>query len=246
MVQTNFREKYFFVNTPIQRLTFEEYLKYEDNTDIKYELYRGKLIPMATPTALHTRICKYLAYHFANFFAENNLNFVAINDVAVRIGVDSARIPDVIITESQMWQTLCQRKGAGVFDSEEIPQIVIEITSENWREDYLLKRAEYALINIPEYWIVNPNKQRVRILFNPEKEDGYEFVEFVEGENIKSNYFSELVLSVSSILSPPIVEDLMILEKQEKQQLMLDLAIERQRVEKLERILKEKGITIDD
>jgi hypothetical protein len=54
-----------------KKLTFEEYLFYQDNTDIRYELYRGKLIPMATPTptALHTDICKYLIHQFQRHFA---------------------------------------------------------------------------------------------------------------------------------------------------------------------------------
>jgi Uma2 family endonuclease len=58
-------------------LTFEEYLFYQDNTDTCYELYRGKLIPMATATVLHTDICKYLIYQFQRHFASTNLVLVA-------------------------------------------------------------------------------------------------------------------------------------------------------------------------
>jgi Uma2 family endonuclease len=38
-----------------------------------------------------------------------------------------------------------------VLDFEEKPLLVIEVTSQNWRDDYIRKRAEYNLIDIPEY-----------------------------------------------------------------------------------------------
>ncbi len=268
MTQTSLKEKYsFFLDSPIKRLTFEEYLEYEDNTDTKYELYRGKLIPMATPTGLHTKICKYLVYQFQLFFATSEQNLVAVSDVGVRTGIDSSRIPDVIITTTELWEKVCTRKGSGTFDLEETPQLVIEVSSENWREDYILKRAEYALIEIPEYWIVDPDKQRVRILNHPEGEDGYEHHDFVAGEKIKSLVFPQLNLSVEEMLSPPIVEDLIKAEQRQRQQLELELEQERQRAEqereraeqerqraeqerqraeKLERILRERGISIDE
>jgi Uma2 family endonuclease len=90
--------------------------------------------------------------------------------------------------------------------SQEVPTLVVEVTSDNWREDYIRKRAEYALIDIPEYWLVDPNKKRVRILTHPENEDGYDLADFQLGQTIASLQFSELMLSVDEILAPPIVE----------------------------------------
>ncbi|WP_017294972.1 Uma2 family endonuclease [Geminocystis herdmanii] len=246
MTQSSFKQRYSFpLDSPIKRLTFEEYLKYEDNTDTKYELYRGKLIPMATPTGLHTRICNYLVYQFQVFFASVELNVVAINDVGVRTGIDSSRIPDVIISTRELWEKVCDRKGSGVFDLQETPRLVVEVSSENWREDYILTRAEYALIEIPEYWIIDANKQRIRILTHPEGEDGYEYNDFVSGETINSLEFPDLSLSVDELLAPLVVEDLIKAQQVERKQLELQLEQERQRAEKLERLLREKGISIE-
>jgi Uma2 family endonuclease len=237
-----------------KKLTFEEYLFYQDNTDIRYELYRGKLIPMATPTptALHTDICKYLIHQFQRHFATFNLSLVAVSDVGVRTEDDASRIPDVIVCNTQIWEQLRLRKGAGVLDFREVPALVVEVTSDNWREDYIRKRAEYALIEIPEYWIVDPDKQRVRILIHPEKEDGYEHVEFQSGQTIRSLQFPNLVLSVNEILSPPIVEDLMKAEQAQLQGLQAQVEQERQRAEqerqraeKLAQLLRERGIDPD-
>jgi Uma2 family endonuclease len=32
--------------------------------------------------------------------------------------------------------------------------LVIEVVSTNWRDDYLLKVADYEEMGVPEYWIV--------------------------------------------------------------------------------------------
>ena len=242
MSQTGLKNISPLSDAQTQKLTFEEYLDYQDNTDTKYELYRGKLIPMATPTGLHTKICKYLAYQFQLFFAAKDLSLVSISDVAVRTDIDTARIPDVIVCTPQLWEKVCDRAGAGVLDFKETPRLVVEVTSENWREDYLLKRAEYALIEIPEYWLVDPKKQKVRILNHPEREDGYEHQDFIAGENIHSLEFPEFILSVEEILSPPIVEDLIKAQRLERKQLEQELEQERQRAEKLAALLKERGI----
>ena len=235
-----------------KKLTFEEYLFYQDNTDTRYELYRGQLIPMATPSGLHTKICKFLIYQFQRHFAAANLVLVVINDVGVRTEEDASRIPDVVVCTPQLWEQVCNRKGAGVLDFGEVPTLVVEVTSDNWREDYIRKRAEYALIEIPEYWIVDPDKQRVRILIHPEKEDGYEHVEFQSGQTIRSLQFPNLVLSVNEILSPPIVEDLMKAEQAQLQGLQAQVEQERQRAEqerqraeKLAQLLRERGIDPD-
>jgi Uma2 family endonuclease len=254
MVETILKQKdSLTLNSPIQKFTFEEYLQYKDNTDHKYELHEGILIAMATPTGLHADICKYLSYQFQTYFANLELNLIAVNEIGIRIAIDSVRIPDLIISSLENWQKVRTRKGAGVFDLEETPPLVIEVCSENWRDDYILKRAQYALIEIPEYWIVYPNKKIVRILNNPGNEDGYQHCDFVSGEDIKSLEFPDLILSVDEIVSPPIVETLVKAEKKAKKQLQLELENERLRAEnerlraeKLEAILRENGINFNN
>ncbi len=58
-------------------LTFQEYLEYVPESDVRYELVKGKLIPMPTSTHLHTNICKFLIYKLQRYFAAENLDLVA-------------------------------------------------------------------------------------------------------------------------------------------------------------------------
>ena len=221
--------------TSAKTLTFEEYRFYQGDPDVRYELFRGQLIPMATPTGLHIRICNFLVYQFQRYFATANLSLVATTSIGVRTEEDSSRIPDVVVCTQSLWEQVCARPGAGVLDFNEAPLLVVEVASDNWREDYIRKRAEYALIDIPEYWIVDPKKERVWILTNPQSEDGYDRTEFRQSQNIISVQFSELVLSVEQILSPPIVEELIREDTRSRQQI-------EQKTERLAAKLREMGI----
>ncbi|MCC3405297.1 MAG: Uma2 family endonuclease [Microcoleus sp. PH2017_10_PVI_O_A] len=247
------------VITSTQKLTFEEYLNYQGESGVCYELYRGNLIEMPTPTAIHIKICEFLVYQFRRFFAAHNLALVAIVTTAVRTEENSSRIPDVVICTQRLWEQVCAQPGSAVLDFEEKPLLVIEVTSQNWRDDYIRKRAEYDLIDIPEYWIVDPTRPKIRVCSRPENETSYSHQEFLPGERVQSVQFAEFILSVNQVLAPPLVEDL-IREEQarlqqlgqenlqlEQQNVQLEQQVnsERQRAERLAQRLREMGVDID-
>jgi len=218
---------------PSERMfTFAEYLEYEGEPDVLYELCRGKLIPMSAATHLHTKICKFMVYKLQRYFVDQNLDLVA-NSLAtgVRTEENSSRIPDVVVCSQTVWEQLEHRSGAGVLDFAEKPILVVEVVSSNARDDYVTKRYEYEIAEIPEYWIVDPQKKRVRVFTNPSQEEGYSFVDFTEDQLIVSSQFEQLVLSVKEMLAPPIVELLMKVEQAKMKTLEQELLFERQRAE---------------
>ena len=217
--------------TAAEKLTFQEYLFYEGEPDVRYELVRGKLIPMPEASHLHTNIAKFLTYKLQLHFAEANLDLVA-NSLAtgVRTEEASSRIPDVVVCSQSIWEQAIARPGAGVLDFAEKPALVIEIVSTNRRDDYVIKRNEYEAAEIPEYWIVDPQKSRVRI-YNLTSEEGYTSVDFGLGEEISSSLFPNLVLSVEEMLSPPIIEVLIKDKEAQSNQFKQQAEAERQRAE---------------
>jgi Uma2 family endonuclease len=236
-----------------QKLTWEEYLNYQGESGVCYELYRGQLIEIPTPTALHIKICQFLLYKFRRFFAANNLPLVAVATTAVRTEENSARVPDVVICTRSLWEQVCAQPGSAILDFEEKPLLVIEVTSQNWREDYIRKRAEYDFIDIPEYWIVDPNRPKIRLCSRPENESSYFDREFLLGQQIQSVQFPEFILSVDEVLFPPQVEDLIQEEaaqlqqlEQQNQQLEQQANLERQRAERLAQRLRDMGVNMDE
>jgi Uma2 family endonuclease len=240
------------VITSTQKLTFEEYLNYQGESGVCYELYRGNLIEMPTPTAIHIKICEFLVYQFRRFFATHNLPLVAIVTTAVRTEENSSRVPDVVICTQSLWEQICAQPGSAVLDFEEKPLLVIEVTSQNWRDDYIRKRAEYDLIDIPEYWIVDPTRPKIRVCSRPENESSYSHQEFLPGDRVQSVQFAEFILSVNEVLDPPLVADLIRAEEahlqqleQQNVQLEQQLNAERQRVARLEQRLRELEVDLD-
>jgi len=240
------------VLTSTQKITFEEYLNYQGESGVCYELYRGNLIEMPTPTAIHIKICAFLVYQFRRFFATHNLPLVAIVTTAVRTEENSSRVPDVVICTRSLWEQVCAKPGSAMLDFEEKPLLVIEVTSQNWRDDYIRKRAEYDLIDILEYWIVDPNQPKIRVCSRPENEGSYSHQEFLPGQQVQSVQFAEFILSVNEVLYPPLVEDLIRAEEaqlqqlgQQNQQLGQQVNVERQRAERLAQRLREMGVDID-
>ena len=221
-----------------QKLTFQEYLNYEGESGVCYELYRGQIIEIPTPTAIHIKIIEFLVYQFRRFFAAHNLPLVAVVTTAVRTEENSSRVPDVVICTQSLWEQVCAQSGSAVLDFEEKPLLVIEVTSQNWRDDYIRKRAEYDLIDIPEYWIVDPNLLKIRVCSRPDNEGSYSHQEFLPGQQVQSVQFAEFMLSVNTLLSPPLVEDLIREEQAQRQQLG-------QQVERLAQRLREMGVDID-
>jgi Uma2 family endonuclease len=228
-------------------LTFEEYRVYQGEPDVQYELYKGKLIPMPTATVLHIKICEYLVYKIQHYLAANNLDLVVKTGLGVRTDENKSRIPDVVVCTQSLLEQAAARPGAGILDFDEKPLLVIEVVSENRPEYYIIKRAEYNLADVPEYWIADPkqNKGKLRVLAFPEDDDIYEQNDYLPGQQIESVLFPDLVLLVDEILNPPLVEELVKAEQARLQQLEQEAVIERQRAERLAAKLRELGVDSD-
>jgi Uma2 family endonuclease len=206
-----------------QTITFAEYLVYEGKPGVLYELYRGKLIEMGTPTVLHTRIIEFLKAQLIRYFIRKKLPLVAITVMGVRTEENSSRIPDVVVCTQNLVNTLYERGGSAVLDLDQIPLLVIEVTSDNWRTDYKKKRAEYALVNIPEYWIVDPKKLRIRICNNLPNQESYPYRDFELGQMLRSVQFGDFELPVSEILFPSSEYDIVEEEFREREDLKVEV-----------------------
>ena len=186
-----------------QKLTFSEYLNYQNNTDNRYELVEGKLIPMSLGTGKHGATAKRLERFFDEEIARMQHSWTAQRfSVGIRSPRggrwDTSRIPDVTVLPTEQWQFLSDREA--VIDLNEVPPLlVVEIVSLSTQAtDYRSKRSEYAVLEIPEYWIVDPLQNCVIICTLL---DGfYDQVVFYNEDRIISSTFSALDLTVNQVL----------------------------------------------
>ena len=80
------------------------------------------------------------------------------------------------------------------------PLLIVEIVSpESTKRDYRYKRSEYAALEVPEYWIIDPQENKIMVLLL--NEGLYEETSFTEEEKIISTIFTELETTVNDVLS---------------------------------------------
>jgi Uma2 family endonuclease len=186
-----------------KRFTFEEYLRYDDGTDTQYELVNGELIPMSLGSGQHGAIIKFLEKSLDAESARLGRDWVALQaSVGIRSPRagrwDTCRIPDVTVMLAEQWQAFGDREAV-IELNEPRPFLVVEVVSESTKTtDYRAKRSEYAVLDIAEYWIVDPLDLKVTICTLIE--GLYESQVFSGSQPIISTVFPEINLTAAQIL----------------------------------------------
>jgi Uma2 family endonuclease len=186
------------MQTSLKRLTFEEYLTYDDGTDNKYELVDGELVLMPPAVFKHDDIVNFLYIAFYLEIKRLGLDWVVRQGtIGVRTTTNKSRIPDICVINGEEWRQNSPDSPAVL---ETAPLLVVEVVSEgSIATDYRRKRTEYANREIPEYWIVDPIAAKVSVLLLDE--GFYDVVEFIDNQKIVSKTFSELDLTAQQILT---------------------------------------------
>ena len=179
--------------TAKQKLTFEEYLNYDDGTDNRYELEDGELIIVNPATFRHALIVRFLTNCFEEQINRLGQPWITLSGTGVRTSVNRSRIPDLCVIDREEISDL---DVSAVMES---AIIAVEIVSpESRTRDYRYKVSEYSVVGIPEYWIVDPTEQKIVILNLVE--GLYEQVEYRGNDRIVSQIFPELALTVERVL----------------------------------------------
>ena len=189
------------------KLTFEEYLSYDDGTDNRYELVDGELIALPPESGRNLQIAKYL---FFMLVTSGQVAFELVNyhcEVQVPLlqpGYAANRYPDLVVlrpehielTRTRMTITLTMPP----------PDLVVEVVSPgkvNRERDYTAKREQYAARGIPEYWIADPDDQ-VFIVLQLKAGVYVEVGRFQGRDRIVSPGFPELELTAEQVLNPSV------------------------------------------
>lgn len=182
--------------TPLTtKLTFEEYLAYDDGTDNHYELEDGELILMNPPIGLHALIIRFLSNTLETEIKRLSLPWVTLQLLGIRTAPRRARLPDLCVIPLDIVREYLNVSAVVEFGM----LLAIEIVSpDSVKRDYRFKRAEYASFGIPEYWIIDPAAQKVTLLLLIE--GLYEETVYQGDDSIQSQTFPELTLTVNQIL----------------------------------------------
>ncbi|NET56120.1 MAG: Uma2 family endonuclease [Symploca sp. SIO2E6] len=187
-------------HTPV-KLTFEQYLEYDDGTDNRYELCNGELIVMPPESEENGWIADWLRDEFSQFIKRR---LVKVNRYELQVlGKRQNRFPDLVVLRSEHLELTKKRQTITLDMSP--PQLVVEVVSpyrnqkdDNYKRDYIEKREQYERRGIPEYWIIDPQAQSVTVLLLVNGK--YQATEFNGNQRIVSRTFPELKLTAAQIL----------------------------------------------
>jgi Uma2 family endonuclease len=124
------------------------------------ELVDGNLEVLPMPTFSHQFIVAFLFEVLSRFVEERHLGAVLFAPLPMRIREKTYREPDVMffLKEHLLPPDNDYLQGAN---------LVIEVVSaddESHKRDYQHKRSDYAELRVPEYWIVDPQIERITVL----------------------------------------------------------------------------------
>lgn len=186
-----------------QRLTFEEYLAYDDGTDTRYELVNGVLVAMSAESSLNLDIALFLITIFLQVVPRSRIeikNLIAVDSVKV-----TAREPDLTIHSEALKRAISREKQAFLQSGMPVPLLVVEVVSprepgsDNYNRDYIEKPQEYAKHCIPEFWLVDPSRAVVLVLSLVGST--YKAAEFRGSDQIQSTQFKQSNLSAQQVLT---------------------------------------------
>jgi Uma2 family endonuclease len=192
-----------------QKLTFEQFLE-QCPEDGRYELVNGEIVRILA-TRQHEDVADFIAKRLDQEVDQAGLNYKVSGRIMLATqtaeGVEQGRFPDVSVVDLDQWRS---NRRAYTALSEPI-QLVVEVVSTNWEDDYIDKLDEYCRLGISEYWIVdylalgsrdylgNPKQPSVLVYMLNDQQQ-YEMQRFQGGDRILSPTFPDLNLTMNEIL----------------------------------------------
>jgi Uma2 family endonuclease len=190
--------------TTAKRMSLEEYLTYDDGKETRCELVDGEIVRMSLGTGEHGDISEFLNDRFREEIKRMGLPWVAKD---MKIGIQSprgtrwetARVPDVVVLPLDQWNGLKKRESF-IPLNEPPPLLVVEVVSLSTATvDYRAKHSEYSVLDIPEYWIVDPIEQIVTVCTL--KDGAYTDRVFTKDQPIVSLSFPGLTITADEVLT---------------------------------------------
>jgi len=134
---------------PNHLLTLAEWEALPADETLRLELSEGVLVMSPQPFSWHQHAANRLTYK-ANDQLPPALIALAEVEVVLADGPLTIRVPDVVVTRTELFDANPARYGASDV------LLAVEVLSDGTRRvDRVLKFSEYADAGIPQYWIVD-------------------------------------------------------------------------------------------
>jgi len=137
-------------------LTYDDFVNLPD--DKRYEIIDGELYLTPTPTTKHQRVLGNLSMALHHWTRAKKLGEVFFARLDVVLSDRDIVEPDLIFVSAARMKIIVPENIRGVPD---LLGEVLTVETRNFDETVKLKRYEY--FGVPEYWIVDPQTESLRI-----------------------------------------------------------------------------------
>jgi len=192
-------------------ISFDEFVAwYPENGVYKYELHNGKIVEMPLGTGTHSNITGFISLKLGVQIDRYELPYSIPGDCLLKpLDHNSGYQPDVIVLDKEELNKEPRWQKESVITLGSSVQLVVEVVSTNWQNDYLKKAGDYELMGIPEYWIVDYLGLGGRRFIGTPKSPTLSVYQMVDGEyevrqfrgddRVESWAFPDLQLTVQQI-----------------------------------------------
>jgi Uma2 family endonuclease len=183
--------------------TLERYLK-EAPEHLIWEFVRGEVVMYSPATAEHQRLVGFLFRLLQGYCEAKGWGEVLTGPAAVQLLPDVVREPDLFVLPPE---EVPKAKGVPL---KVRPALVVEVTSPSTRAiDLKEKTEDYALAGVPEYWVVDSEREEMHV-FRLEGE-GERYKQEVAAGRVESRSIPGFWLKAEWLLKsplPPVAERL--------------------------------------
>ena len=139
------------------KLTYEDFLLFPDDGR-RHELIDGEHFVTPSPATRHQELSVRLTVALANHFAEHGGGKVFHAPFDCVFTAHDIVEPDVIVVLTNQLDILTEKHIQGA------PALLVEILStSSRRRDRGKKRALYERVGVREYWVVDPDRDRIEV-----------------------------------------------------------------------------------
>ena len=181
-------------------LTYAQYLA-EGEINRRYDILNGVRVWMPNPTVRHQDVLFNIAAVFKAFSRAAGMGrmVVAACDVLITYEPLYVHQPDVLFISHTRFG---DRDTLDPSALDPAPELVVEVLSPSDTSRILAdKIRDYRRVNVQECWIVSLGTRTVEVLrLTPEDERS--LAVYAEGESVRSEAFSGLVVSVADVFAP--------------------------------------------
>lgn len=178
-------------------LSFDEFIDwYPEYSAHRYELRRGVVIEMPKPRGQHSRLAGDLAFALGMAIRQANQPYFIPKECVLKLTNDTGYEPDIVVLAEPAIADEPRWERESIITCSQSVKLGVEVVSTNWRDDYLVKLADYEAFGIQEYWIVDYLGIGGRRYIGSPKQPTFTVCNLVDGEyELQQFRGTDLILS---------------------------------------------------